>query len=251
MQVKNKKFYIHTLGCRVNLLESNNINNQFLKAGAIKTDNCADADICIVNTCFVTNKAGSKSKNIISRFSKMPKCKLVVVCGCYSQSEYKNIEGNKVGVILGTKDKTKIISLVKKYKSEKIQKIENQTKNNKFEEINDSIFCDNTRAFIKIQDGCNFFCSYCLIPFLRGRQRSLSHIKIINNIKKLIKNGYKEIVLTGVNTSGYEDKNKYTFLNLLNDIDNIDGNFRVRISSLEPFQINKKIIDLITANKER
>jgi threonylcarbamoyladenosine tRNA methylthiotransferase MtaB len=110
---------------------------------------------------------------------------------------------------------------------------------------------NKTRAFIKIQDGCDFMCSYCVIPFVRGRQRSLSHKIILENIQQLVKNGYKELILTGVNTAGYRESDMYGFFELLRDIDKLKGNFRIRISSLEPFQIDNKIIDLITDNKQR
>jgi threonylcarbamoyladenosine tRNA methylthiotransferase MtaB len=125
------------------------------------------------------------------------------------------------------------------------------TKKDTFDEYTDSELKKNTRAFIKIQDGCDFMCSYCIIPFVRGRQRSLSHSIILEKIQRLVNNGYKEIVLTGVNTAGYCESNTYGFYNLLVDINKLKGDFRVRISSLEPFQISKKIIDLIIDNKRR
>ena len=120
-----------------------------------------------------------------------------------------------------------------------------------FEEVCLENYEKRTRAFIKIQDGCNFMCSYCSIPFTRGRQRSAPLEKIINDIKQFNKNGFQEIVLTGVNTAGYLDKNNHDFYSLLKSINEIEGEFRIRISSLEPFQITDNIIDLITNNPKR
>jgi threonylcarbamoyladenosine tRNA methylthiotransferase MtaB len=182
---------------------------------------------------------------MLNKASKNKTTKLIVVCGCFSQAS--KIDIPKVNIILGNKYKNEIPKLISQFKDEKIIKVENLMLEKKFEHsICD--FKENTRAFIKIQDGCNFFCSYCLIPFVRGKQRSLEPQIIISDIKQLVKQGYKEIVLTGVNTAGYkyEKTNFYQLLKLINEI---SGNFRIRISSLEPFQIDKKIIDLISNNK--
>ncbi|MCQ3907689.1 MAG: radical SAM protein [Mycoplasmoidaceae bacterium] len=119
-----------------------------------------------------------------------------------------------------------------------------------FEEFPCFKHLDNTRAFLKIQDGCDFFCSYCLIPYCRGRQRAMNHLHVLRLIKTYVEQGYKEIVLTGVNTAGYKDKD-YSFYDLLKDINDLSGDFRVRISSLEPFQISKQIIDLLSSNPQR
>jgi threonylcarbamoyladenosine tRNA methylthiotransferase MtaB len=129
--------------------------------------------------------------------------------------------------------------------------VDSFTKRDVFDEYDDDNSENNTRAFIKIQDGCDFMCSYCVIPFVRGRQRSLSHKIILEKVKRLIHNGYKEVILTGVNTAGYRESNIYGFYDLLQDINKLKGDFRVRISSLEPFQISKQIIDLIIDNKKR
>jgi threonylcarbamoyladenosine tRNA methylthiotransferase MtaB len=250
MDIKNKKIYISTLGCRVNSFETNQMQQLISENGAINCLNEKQADIAIVNTCCVTTKAMAKSRYFINRLSKYPKMKLIIVCGCYSQYKPEEIINNKVGIIIGTKYKTEIIDLIKKYDGTRIIKIDNILKEKQFEISNNTCEQEKTRGIIKIQDGCNFNCSYCIIPLVRGRQRSLSNKIIINDIKSLVNNGIKEIVLTGINTSGYNYEG-ISFFDLLKQIDKLDGNFRIRISSLEPFQVNHKIVDLITSNKER
>jgi len=144
-------------------------------------------------------------------------------------------------------------SLIKEYLRNRNQiiKVENLLIEKQFECFQQYVFFEKTRAFIKIQDGCNFMCSYCIIPFSRGRQRSLDMQTILNTIKQLVIQNYHEIVLTGVNTAGYLDDNKNSFFDLLKAINKLDGHFRVRISSIEPFQISKSIIDLIINNQDR
>jgi threonylcarbamoyladenosine tRNA methylthiotransferase MtaB len=250
VEIKGKCFNIITLGCRVNLCESNSIVEQIKAAGGKYTTDINKAQIIIINTCSVTARADSKSRNMINRASQAKMVELVVCMGCYSQLHSAEITNENVCVIIGNKYKNKIVDLIGEYESKKIVKITNIRQENKIEDNFTNSCTEKTRAFIKIQDGCDFMCTYCLIPFVRGKQRSLSPISVINTIKDLIKNNYKEIVLTGVNTSGY----KYgtcTFYNLLLKISQLPGTFRIRISSVEPFQMNKKIIDLMLNKKER
>jgi threonylcarbamoyladenosine tRNA methylthiotransferase MtaB len=249
MLIKDQNFLFVTLGCRTNDFETSQIKSDVLKKGGKIATNQNNADIVIINTCCVTNKAMSKSKYFINKYNKLPNVKLIVVCGCFSQLD-QNINNDKVGIIIGTKYKTNIVKLIQMYESKKIIKITDIVNEKKYEKPTDSCLQHKTRTIYKIQDGCNFNCTYCVIPAVRGRQRSLSHKIILDDIKKIIKNNVKEIVLTGVNTSGYND-GILNFYDLLNKIDKLKGNFRVRISSLEPFQVNKKIIDLITSNKKR
>jgi threonylcarbamoyladenosine tRNA methylthiotransferase MtaB len=252
MQINNKTFCITTLGCRTNICESNIISDQLINNGAKITDDIDNADVCIVNTCCVTKRAEIKSHYFIKRAIRSPKCKLIVIVGCLPQISYKVFNHPKIGIILGTKDKTSLVNYIQKYeRNNRIVNVTNFQNNDVLEKYQIVGKSNNTRAFMKIQDGCNFMCSYCIIPFVRGRQRSLPHNEIMKMIQSFVNKGYKEIVLTGVNTAGYQDKNNYKFLDLLKDIDNLDGNFRIRISSLEPFQINHTIIDLMTTNPKR
>ncbi|GHU31492.1 hypothetical protein FACS1894166_03040 [Bacilli bacterium] len=251
MQLKNKTFCIITLGCKVNLFESNNFINQMNNRGCRQTNEVTEADICIINTCCVTNKAASKSRYFINRAIRSDKTKLVVIVGCLSQLEPHLIKDPKVGIILGSKHKDQLVDLIKQYHGTPITKVSSFDKQDKFENLGLQLFTNNTRAFLKIQDGCDYMCTYCIIPFVRGRQRSLPHVEVLNHIHELVKKGYHEIVLTGVNTAGYRDGPSYDFYQLLKDINEIKGNFRVRISSIEPFQINHQIIDLLAPHPAR
>jgi threonylcarbamoyladenosine tRNA methylthiotransferase MtaB len=247
MLIKKKKIKIINLGCRVNLFESSSIASDLKSNGAIVVNDLKDADICIINTCTVTSKADTKSKYFINKACKLENIKLVTVVGCYSQ--LNEINYSKVGIVLGTKYKNQIVDLIKEYDGRKITKVDSLTFKDQFEEFSKFVSFDKTRAFLKIQDGCNYMCSYCLIPFARGRQRSLWHEKVLNIIKFLISKNYKEIVLSGVNTAGYNDE-AVDFYSLLKMINKLDGNFRIRISSIEPFQLTKNIIDLIINNEK-
>ncbi len=254
MLINNLKTYgIVTLGCKVNSYESSVIKNDLDSYGLLEVPFDSKADIYIINTCSVTNTADAKSRNMISRARKNNKDAIIIVCGCFSQvssNELKDKFG--INILLGNKYKNNIVQIINDYLKNKTQiiKIDNLMLENKFEDSNLEIFKNQTRAYVKIQDGCNFMCSYCIIPFTRGRQRSKNYNLLINEIKKLVINVYKEIVLTGVNTAGYND-GEYDFYHLLKSINELEGNFRVRISSVEPFQISEDIIKLIATNKKR
>lgn len=255
-QMQNQKintFAIHTLGCKVNLFESNVIRNDLLLNGLVEVPFDSKADVYIINTCSVTNKADSKSKLYIRKASRSNKNGIVVVAGCMAQINQKLMKELKIDIQIGNKYKYSIYDLLLNYSKnkEKILKIENLLKEKVFEKNQNISFKENTRAFIKIQDGCNFMCSYCIIPFSRGRQRSNDLETIINEIKLLVDEGYKEIVLTGVNTAGFLDKDKNNFYDLLVAINQIEKDFRIRISSVEPFQINDNIVNLIANNPNR
>ena len=252
-QNKINTFAIHTLGCKVNLFESNVIRNDLLLNGLVEVPFDAKADVYIINTCSVTNKADSKSKLYIRKASRTNKDGIVVVAGCMSQVNKELMNELKIDIQIGNKYKNSIYDLLLNYSKnkEKIIKIENLLKEKIFEKSENISFKENTRAFIKIQDGCNFMCSYCIIPFTRGKQRSNDLKIIIDEINSLVDQGFKEIVLTGVNTAGFFDKDKKTFFDLLSSINEINKDFRVRISSVEPFQINDKIVNLIASNPKR
>lgn len=245
-----KTFFTINLGCKVNLFETNALTYQLTKQGFKYIDDINKANIVLINTCSVTNKADAKSRNMINRAKQAKLKPIVLVMGCFSQVNKDWFKKNKVDIVVGCKDKNKLVDYLTTYlrNHKPILKIDENII--KFEEFGCFKHLDNTRAFLKIQDGCDFFCSYCLIPYCRGRQRAMKHDHVLQAIKQYVKQGYKEIVLTGVNTAGYKD-GSYTFYSLLQDIDKLPGKFRVRISSLEPFQINKKIIDLIAANPNR
>ena len=242
-----------TLGCKVNSYESNIIQNDLLSYGLIKVPFGEPSDITIINTCSVTNTADAKSRNFINRVNKTNPDSIVLVCGCYSQVASNDLKKDfGIDILIGNKYKNNVIELINEYfnNHKQVVKIDNLLLEKEFENNQVEVYKDKTRAFVKIQDGCNYMCSYCIIPFTRGRQRSKNFTFLINEITTLVSNGYKEIVLTGVNTAGYNYETK-NFYDLLLAINNLAGDFRVRISSLEPFQINDDIIKLIATNPSR
>ncbi len=250
---KLSTFALYTLGCKVNLYESNLVKNDLISNGLIEVPFTEKADVYIINTCSVTSTADAKSRNIINRPKRINKDAIVIVMGCFSQTNEVECKNLDVDIIIGNKYKNNIYSLINEFLNQKKQivKIDNLFLEKEFESSKVDSFRDNTRAFIKIQDGCNFMCSYCIIPFSRGRQRSKRLTDIIDETKKIIDNGYKEIVLTGVNTAGFLDNDGNNFYDLLLELSKLKGDFRIRISSVEPFQITNDIIDLITSNKDR
>ena len=237
------KYYIINLGCKVNAYESKVMSDLLDNEGYLK-GSIDESDIYIVNTCFVTNVAEHKSFQMIRKVVKKNP-KLVIVCGCLPQmksDEVLAIDG--VDIVLGNKDKSKIIEYINNYK-EKISKIYDLS-NTEFEDMQLNNF-NKTRAFVKIQDGCNNFCSYCIIPYTRGNVRSKRKEDVINEITNLINYGHKEVVLTGIHTGNYHD-NDYDFADLLNDVVKIKGLKRLRISSIEITEINERVIDVIKNN---
>ena len=247
-----KTVAFHTLGCKVNTYESNAMLKIFNEAGYQEVDFKQVADVYVINTCTVTNTGDSKSRQMIRKaIRKNPKATICVV-GCYSQTapeEIEKIEG--VGVVLGTQYRSDIVKYVDEHleTGEMVIKVDNVMNLRKFEDINIDRF-KNTRAFLKIQDGCNNFCTYCIIPYARGRVRSRQKESVLNQAQRLVDNGYVEIVLTGIHTAGYgEDLDDYSFYELLVDLVKIKGLKRLRISSIETSQISDEIIDLIGSNE--
>lgn len=246
------KVAIYTLGCKVNLYESEVIMNSFKKRGYEIVDFEDEADIVIINTCTVTNTSDKKSRNIIRQAVKKHENAVIVVMGCYSQvrsADIKEIDG--VDIIIGNTKKSKVVSLVEEYLKHKksITEIDN-IMHTDFEAMELDTFETRTRAFVKIQDGCNNFCSYCIIPYSRGNIRSKEKDDVVSEVKCLVKNGYKEVVLTGIHTGHYgKDKYDYDFSDLLSELCKIDNLKRVRISSIEITELDSKFIDVLKNNK--
>lgn len=247
-----KTVAFHTLGCKVNTYESNAMLKIFNEADYQEVDFKEVADVYVINTCTVTNTGDSKSRQMIRKaIRKNPQATICVV-GCYSQiapEEIRQIEG--VGVVLGTQYRKDIVKYVDEYikTGQMVIKVDSVMNLRKFEDLNIDRF-KNTRAFLKIQDGCNNFCTYCIIPYARGRVRSRDKDSVLNQAKRLVANGYVEIVLTGIHTAGYgEDLQGYSFYDLLVDLVKIEGLKRLRISSIETSQISDEIIDLIGSNE--
>lgn len=246
------KVAIHTLGCKVNTYESEAMLRLFKQSGYEEVSFKEEADVYVINTCTVTNTGDSKSRQMIRKAIRKNPHAVICVVGCYSQvapQEIEEIEG--VSIILGTQFRNEIVDLVNQYQKERklIVKVSDVMKLKTFEDLNIDYF-SNTRAFLKIQDGCNNFCTYCIIPYARGRVRSRSPESVLNQAKELVEHGYYEIVLTGIHTAGYgEDLDNYSFYDLLVDLTKIEGLKRLRISSIETSQIPDEMIDLIASSK--
>lgn|SRR5574344_1191743 len=230
------KFYIYTLGCKVNSYESNIMKENMISNGYVFNE---DADIYIVNTCTVTNIACKKGLKLIRQIKNNHPNALVVIVGCLSQVEPELIDAD---IVLGNVGKSNISKYIKEYKK-KIIDIKD-IMNTPFENMKLNNF-DKTRAFIKIEDGCENYCSYCIIPYTRGRVRCKDPKIIFEEVDSLINNGHKEIVLAGIHT-GHYNFNEYKFSDLLNDLVKIDKLERVRISSIEINEINDDVLNVFS-----
>lgn len=241
------KAAIHTLGCKVNIYESEYIINILKENGYQIVDFDSKADIYIINTCTVTNTSDKKSEKMIKRARKQNKDAIIIAMGCHAQIKGDNIDAD---IIIGNKDKSKIISLIEEYQENKnkIKRIYNLD-NISFEDMYISSFNSHTRAFVKIQDGCDAFCSYCIIPYARGPIRSKDPKTVIKEITSLVENGYKEIILTGIHTGKYGKDINYTFEQLLKEIIKIKNLYRIRISSIEINELTDPILNLIKDNQ--
>ncbi len=247
MDVVRLKFYIYTLGCKVNTYESEVIKEKLIKKGFIYSD-YIESEMVIINTCSVTNMADNKSKKIVRR-SKRDK-KITIVCGCSAenkQEEYKNIG---VNILIGNKDKSKIDELILEYVKEQknITRFYNDNLY-EFEDMEISRFSSHTRAFIKIQDGCSNYCSYCIIPYTRKNPRCKDFDKVIKEAKNLVENGHKEIVLTGIHTGSYINNGK-NLKDVLSALEKIEGLKRIRLSSIEITELSEDMLDEIKNNKK-
>ena len=239
-----------TLGCKVNTYESEAMLKLFHQAGYEAVDFKDKADVYVINTCTVTNTGDSKSSQMIRKAIRQNEKAIVCVVGCYSQvasEEVVSIEG--VGVVLGTQFRNQIVDFVNEYKTTQkpVIKVADVMKLSRFEDLDIDEFTRNTRAFLKIQDGCNNFCTYCIIPYARGQIRSRTPESVLKQAQSLVDHGFVEIVLTGIHTAGYgQDFENYSFYDLLVDLTTkIKGLKRLRISSIEMSQITQEIIDLI------
>ena len=264
-----KTVAFHTLGCKVNTYETEAMQQLMEAAGYSCVEFGERADVYIINTCSVTNIADRKSRQMLHRARKMNEDAIVVAAGCYVESAKNKIDEDlSIDIIVGNNNKNDIVNIINEYLQDKIKNkfIIDINKETEYEEFNISKINDHTRAFIKVQDGCNQFCSYCIIPFTRGRVRSRKMENIIDEVKSLSASGYKEIVLTGIHLSSYgvdfldesynkrmekltqteesdeEFVTKNELLCLIENIANIDGIERVRIGSLEPRIIQENFI---------
>lgn len=237
-----------SLGCKVNTYESEFILSSFKDNGyEIVSDN-DKADIYIINTCSVTNMSDAKSRKVINRVVRENPNACVVVMGCMIEANH-DYENDGISIMIGNKDKNKVVELVEKYFEDK-QKIKKLYENfdSNFEDMFITNMPGRTRAFVKIQDGCENFCSYCIIPYTRGRCRSKDKDTVIKEVETLVQNGYKEVVLTGIHTGHYGEDGKTTFPELLSHLVKIKGLERLRISSIEITELNEDFMDVLKKN---
>jgi len=245
----------HTLGCKVNHYETEAIWQLFKSAGYERVEFESMADVYVINTCTVTNTGDKKSRQVIRRAVRKNPDAVIAVTGCYAQTspaEIMAIPG--VDIVVGTQDRVKMLDYIEQYKEERkpINAVGNIMKNRVYEELDVPAFTDRTRASLKIQEGCNNFCTFCIIPWARGLMRSRNPKEVIHQAQQLVEAGYKEIVLTGIHTGGYgEDMKDYNLAMLLRELEEqVEGLKRIRISSIEASQITDEVIEVLANSKK-
>lgn len=241
----------YTLGCKVNQYETEAMIELFKNEGYEICDFSEKADVYVINTCSVTHMGDRKSRQMIRRAKKQNPKAVIAVSGCYSQTapeEILSIDG--VNLVIGNKGRNKITSLIENLTCDsKVNAVSDIMSTHDFEELHIENYTDRTRAYIKIQDGCNQFCSYCIIPYARGPVRSRPESEIISEIEKLTKKGFTEIILVGIHVASYGKDLKNTSLeDLLIKVDKIEGVKRIRMSSIEPMTLNKEFVEKVKAS---
>ena len=242
------KFYIYTLGCKVNTYESNVMRDKLINSGYIESDKDT-ADICIINTCTVTNTSDNKSLKTIRQVKNNNPKAIVIAVGCMTQANSELLKDLDIDIILGNSGKSKIVDYIENYKknNNKILNIENIMEK-PFEDMCLNNF-DKTRAYVKIEDGCENYCTYCIIPYARGKVRSKKPDIVIKEITDLVNDGHKEIVLTGIHTGHYgSDLTNITFTDLLKQIEKINGLKRLRISSIEITELDDNFLNVLKSS---
>ena len=244
------KFNILTFGCKVNSYESEYMKEQLLKNDYVYCDDYKNSDIVIVNTCSVTNTADNKCKKMIRSVRRENKDCILMVCGCTAENHREELNDLDIDILIGNKDKSNVIKLIEDYKlsNEKYIKFY-ETRRLPFEDMKVDELNDLTRAYVKIQDGCNNYCAYCIIPYVRGSIRSKNFDEAVKEINDLVLKGHKEIVFTGINTGAYgKEHGKYDLTDLIREISKIDGLERIRVSSIEITEIDDKFIEEMKIN---
>ncbi len=247
-----KSFAIVTIGCKANQFDSAGIREILKEHGYVEVPYDEKADVYIINTCTVTSRSDSDSRNYIRRAIRRNKEAIIIAAGCYPQTnaeELLSIEG--IDYIIGNEEKADIIELIKEGKRERPRVLVSEPKATGFKRLKAYSFPGHTRAFLKIQDGCNYACSYCIVPKARGRSRSLDPDYVIEDIIRLKENGYKEVVLTGINlgTYGLDLTPRYTLSKLLRRIEDLKVVNRIRLSSIEPGEINEELREFLSSSR--
>lgn len=252
----NRTVAIHSLGCKVNSYEAESMEQLLKQAGytIVPFDENITADIYIINTCSVTNIADRKSRQMLHKSKKINPDAIVVAAGCYVNADTKKAaEDNAVDIVLGNNCKINIVEALENYYKDKnnSEMIVDFKEQQEYEELKLDEVSTHTRAYIKIQDGCNQFCSYCIIPYTRGKIRSRDIDEIEEEVTKLVSKGFKEVVLTGIHLTSYGvDNNKGSLLEVIMRLDKIDGLQRIRLGSLEPRVITEEFAKTLSSSKK-
>ena len=250
----SKKVALHNLGCKVNAYEVEAMQQLLEKAGYEIVPFEEGADIYLINTCTVTNIADRKSRQMLHKAKKMNPDAIVVATGCYVQTDTQKLEADSaVDLILGNNQKKQIVEALEEYEKEHAKKVKvieiNKTK--EYEELSIGYTAEHVRAYIKVQDGCNQFCTYCIIPYARGRVRSRKIAEVLEEVRTLAARGYKEVVLTGIHLSSYgldfPKEERESLLSLIQAVHEVDGIARIRLGSLEPRIITEEFMEGISA----
>ncbi len=244
-----KKVAFCTLGCKVNQYETNAMEESFINSGYEIVNFEEKADIYVINTCTVTNMSDKKSRQMIRKAKQLNLNAIVVAVGCYAQvSKDKLEEIEELDLILGNNEKKEIVKYVEKFEKEKIVHLEDVLHQREFIDFGTTTNMEKTRAVIKVQDGCDRFCSYCIIPYARGRVRSRKLESVIEEVKSLAERDVKEVVLTGIHIASYgkDFKEDITLIDLLEEINKIDGIKRIRLGSLEPTIIDEEFLNRLS-----
>ena len=248
-----KKVAFYTLGCKVNQYETEAMTELFINSGYELSDFDSYADVYVINTCTVTSMSDRKSRQIFRRAKKHNPDAIFAVTGCYAQTNPQAVlEIEDVNIIIGTKDRKNIVSLCEDITiDDKKSYVDDIMRTHEFEDLSISRYQERTRAFIKIQEGCNQFCSYCIIPYARGPIRSRALNDVIEETKKLVENGYSEIIYTGIHVASYGlDRGKAELADLLKIANDIEGIKRIRLSSIEPMTLNSEFVKEISECKK-
>ena len=244
-----KRAALHNLGCKVNAYETEAMQELLEQEGYEIVPFHEDADVYIINTCTVTNMADRKSRQMLHRAKKKNPDAVVVACGCYVQAKQDEID-ESIDIVVGNNRKKNIVEILAEYEASKEKKavqkeVTDINHTDEYEELHLTKTAEHTRAYIKVQDGCNQFCSYCIIPFARGRVRSRSYDSVIAEVKKLAEGGYKEVVLTGIHLSSYGVDTGENLLSLIQGVHEVSGIERIRLGSLEPRIITEEFVQAI------
>ena len=247
------KIAFTTLGCKLNFAESSALGKALIERGHVKAEQGEEADICVINTCSVTDAADHKDRQMIHRIRRQNPNAILIVTGCYAQlkpGEIAQIEG--VDYVLGQDEKFNLPDFIEQIES-KVKSQVSSVYTSAIREVDDFHGAyskdDRTRCFLKVQDGCNYFCSYCTIPMARGKSRNPSISSLVKQAQEALDGGAKEIILSGVNIGDFGRSTGERFIDLLRALDNLDGDYRIRISSCEPNLLSNEIIDFVAGSK--